>query len=116
MRCSLDHAIFRTAECCNGNFPNTCTFRAQPPPFYGLPSLHNALLKVRRIFCPTLYFGTTAALSNLITSFRTKLITAVVVNFFRNGDVFADEPKDDKKRKVMEVMGELGREMRIAAV
>jgi len=26
------------------------------PPFYGLLSLHNALLKVGRLFCPTLYY------------------------------------------------------------
>jgi len=36
-----------------------------------------------------------------------------MVNFVRNGDVLADEPKDNKKRKVMD---ELDREMRIAAV
>jgi hypothetical protein len=37
-------------------------------------------------------------------------------NFVRSGDVLADEPKDDEKRKVMEVSDELDRELRIAAV
>ena len=31
-------------------------FSGPTPPFYGLPSLHNALLKVGRVFCPTLYY------------------------------------------------------------
>jgi len=35
--------------------PNYLHLSSPTPPFYGLPSLHNALLKVRRVFCPTLY-------------------------------------------------------------
>jgi len=35
--------------------PNYLHLLSPTPPFYGLPSLQNALLKVRRVFCPTLY-------------------------------------------------------------
>jgi len=36
--------------------PNYLHISSPTPPFYGLPSLHNALLKVGRVFCPTLYY------------------------------------------------------------
>jgi len=35
--------------------PNYLQLSNPTPPFYGLPTLHNALMKVRMLFCPTLY-------------------------------------------------------------
>ena len=37
--------------------PDYLHLSSPTPPFYSLPSLHNGLLKVGRVFCPTLYIA-----------------------------------------------------------
>jgi len=49
----LDHTIFTTAECCNGNFPTTCTFRDQPHPSTASPPFTMPYWRYRGYFAPT---------------------------------------------------------------